>query len=134
MKGEVAGAVIQFSEAVHIRPMTSTAKQCSRRRAAASGRIPEAIPASEHRASKGDQTISTRITISECLSRAGRLRGALAHFRAAVRLNPQDARAEANLERVAETGNLKEGAIGHSNRALQKSIQERTGSRKIWSN
>jgi Flp pilus assembly protein TadD len=45
-------------------------------------------------------------------------RGAEEHFRAAVRINPQDANAEANLGGVlAETGNLKE-ARTHLERAL----------------
>jgi Flp pilus assembly protein TadD len=41
------------------------------------------------------------------------------HFRAAVRLNPQDANAEANLgSALAETGNLREARL-HFERALQ---------------
>jgi Flp pilus assembly protein TadD len=41
------------------------------------------------------------------------------HFRAAVRLNPQDANAEANLgSALAETGNLKEARL-HFEHALQ---------------
>ena len=41
------------------------------------------------------------------------------HFQAAVRLNPQDANAEANLgSALAETGNLKEARL-HFERALQ---------------
>ena len=57
--------------------------------------------------------------LGNALASQGDFTGALLHFRAAVRLNPEDANAEANLgSAFAETGNVKEARI-HYERALK---------------
>ena len=119
MRGDGAGAVTQFTQAVRIRPDDPIANNALGAVLLASGRVDEAIP-HLNEALKGRQGyFDAHYNLGNALAAQGDFAGALLHFRAAVRLNPQDAGAEANLgSALAETGNTKEARL-HFERALQ---------------
>jgi tetratricopeptide (TPR) repeat protein len=119
MKGEVSGAVTQFSEAVRIRPDDSTANNALGAVLLASGHLDGAIVHLNTALRGRPDYFDAHYNLGNALAAQGDFLGALLHFRAAVRLNPQDANAEANLgSALAETGNLKEARL-HFERALQ---------------
>ena len=119
MKGEVSGAVRQFSEAVRIRPDDSTANNALGAVLLASGHLDGAILHLNTALKGRPDYFDAHYNLGNALAAQGDFPGALLHFRAAVRLNPQDANAEANLgSALEETGNLKEARL-HFERALQ---------------
>jgi tetratricopeptide (TPR) repeat protein len=119
MKGEVSGAVRQFSEAVRIRPDDSTANNALGAVLLASGHLDGAIVHLNTALKGRPDYFDAHYNLGNALAAQGDFPGALLHFRAAVRLNPQDANAEANLgSALEETGNLKEARL-HFERALQ---------------
>jgi tetratricopeptide (TPR) repeat protein len=119
MKGEVSGAVTQFSEAVRIRPDDSTANNALGAVLLASGHLDGAIVHLNTALRGRPDYFDAHYNLGNALAAQGDFLGALLHFRAAVRVNPQDANAEANLgSALAETGNLKEARL-HFERALQ---------------
>jgi Tfp pilus assembly protein PilF/mono/diheme cytochrome c family protein len=119
MKGDLAGAVAEFTQAVRIQPEDPIANNALGAVLLASGRIDEAI-AHLNIALKGrPDYFDAHYNLGNALAAQNDFAGALANFREAVRLNPQDAGAEANLgSAFAETGNLKEARL-HFDRALQ---------------
>ncbi len=119
MKGDVAGAILQFTQAVRIRPDEATANNALGGVLLASGRVAEAIPYLNTALKGRPDYFDAHYNLGIALATQGDFPGALSHFRAAVRLNPQDAMAEANLgSALAETGNLKDARL-HFERALQ---------------
>jgi tetratricopeptide (TPR) repeat protein len=119
MKGEVSGAVTQFSEAVRIRPDDSTTNNALGAVLLASGHLDGAIVHLNTALRGRPDYFDAHYNLGNALAAQGDFLGALLHFRAAVRVNPQDANAEANLgSALAETGNLKEARL-HFERALQ---------------
>ena len=119
MKGDVAGAVVEFTQAVRIRPDEATANNALGGVLLASGRVAEAIPYLNTALKGRPDYFDAHYNLGIALATQGDFAGALSHFRAAVRLNPQDAMAEANLgSALAETGNLKDARL-HFERALQ---------------
>jgi tetratricopeptide (TPR) repeat protein len=119
MRGDLPGALLQFTEAVRIRPDDSTANNALGGVLFASGQLDGAV-AHLNAALKGrPDYFDAHYNLGNALASEGDFQGALLHFRAAVRLNPQDANAEANLgSALAETGNLKEARL-HFERALE---------------
>jgi tetratricopeptide (TPR) repeat protein len=119
MKGDGAGAVTQFTQAVRIRPDDPIANNALGAVLLASGHADEAIPRLNQALQGRPGYFDAHYNLGNALAAQGDFAGALLHFRAAVRLNPQDAGAEANLgSALAETGNIKEGRL-HFERALQ---------------
>jgi Tfp pilus assembly protein PilF len=119
MKGDGAGAVAQFTQAVRIRPDDPIANNALGAVLLASGRVDEAIPHLNQALKGRPGYFDAHYNLGNALAAQGDFAGALSHFRAAVRLNPQDAGAEANLgSALAETGNIKEARL-HFERALQ---------------
>lgn len=119
MKGDLAGAVEQFTEAARIRPNDPVANNALGAMLLASKRLDEAIPHLNAALSGRADYFDAHYNLANALAAQGDFQGALTHFRAAVRLNPQDANAEANLgSALAETGKIKE-ARAHFERALQ---------------
>jgi tetratricopeptide (TPR) repeat protein/mono/diheme cytochrome c family protein len=119
MKGDLPGALLQFTEAVHIRPDDSTANNALGGVLLASGHIDGAITHLNAALVGRPDYFDAHYNLGNALASQGDFQGALLHFRAAARLNPQDANAEANLgSALAETGNLKEARL-HFERALQ---------------
>jgi len=119
MKGDGAGAVAQFTQAVRIRPDDPIANNALGAVLLASGRVDEAIPHLNEALKGRPGYFDAHYNLGNALAAQGDFAGALSHFRAAVRLNPQDAGAEANLgSALAETGNIKEARL-HFERALQ---------------
>jgi tetratricopeptide (TPR) repeat protein/mono/diheme cytochrome c family protein len=119
IKGDVAGAVQQFAEAVRIRPEDAVANNALGGVLLASGRITEAIPHLNTALHGRPDYFDAHYNLGIALATQGDFPGALSHFRAAAQLNPQDANAEANLgSALAETGNVKEARL-HFERALQ---------------
>lgn len=118
-KGDVAGAVQQFAEAVRIRPDDAVANNALGGLLLASGRLGEAIPRLNIALAGRPDYFDAHYNLGIALATQGDFAGALLHFRAAAKLNPQDAGAEANLgSALAETGNVKEARL-HFERALQ---------------
>ncbi len=119
MKGEGAGAVAQFTEAVGIRPDDPNANNALGAVLLAGGQVDDAIPHLSKALKIRPDYFDAHYNLGNALAAQGNFEGALSHFRAAVRLNPQDAGAEANLgSALAETGNIKEARL-HFERALQ---------------
>jgi tetratricopeptide (TPR) repeat protein/mono/diheme cytochrome c family protein len=119
MKGDLPGAVEQFTEAVRIHPEDPVANNALGAMLLASKRPDEAIPRFHTALSGRADYFDARYNLGNALAAQGDFAGALEQFRAAVRLNPSDANAEANLgSALAETGNIKE-ARAHFQRALQ---------------
>jgi tetratricopeptide (TPR) repeat protein len=119
MKGDLPGAVLQFTQAVRLRPDDPTANNALGAVLLAGGHIPEAIPHLNAALKARPDYFDAHYNLGNALASQGDFPGALLHFRAAVRLNPQDANAEANLgSALAETGNLKEARL-HFEHALQ---------------
>lgn len=119
MRGDLSGAVMQFSEAVRLHPEDPTANNALGAMLLASGRADEAIPHFSTALHVRADYFDAHYNLGNALATQGDFQGALAQFRAAVRLNPQDAGAEANLgSALAETGNIRE-ARAHFERALQ---------------
>ena len=119
MKGNFSGAVLQFTEAVRIRPADPTANNALGAVLLASGNVDGAIAYLNIALARRPDYFDAHYNLGNALASQGDFPGALLHFRAAVRLNPQDAGAEANLgSALAETGNLKEARL-HFERALQ---------------
>jgi Flp pilus assembly protein TadD/mono/diheme cytochrome c family protein len=119
MKGNFSGAVLQFTEAVRIRPADPTANNALGAVLLASGNVDGAIAYLNTALARRPDYFDAHYNLGNALASQGDFPGALLHFRAAVRLNPQDAGAEANLgSALAETGNLKEARL-HFERALQ---------------
>ena len=119
MKGDGAGAVAEFTQAVRIRPDDPIANNALGAVLLASGRVDEAIPHLNEALKGRPGYFDAHYNLGNALAAQGDFAGALSHFRAAVRLNPQDAGAEANLgSALAETGNIKEARL-HFERALQ---------------
>ena len=119
IRGDAAGAVEQFSQAVRIRPEEATANNALGGVLLALGRVAEAIPYLSAALHGRPDYFDAHYNLGIALATQGDFSGALLHFRAAARLNPQDANAEANLgSALAETGNAKEARL-HFERALQ---------------
>jgi Flp pilus assembly protein TadD len=119
MKGDLRGALLQYTEAVRIRPEDSTANNALGGVLLASGQVDGAISYLNTALAGRPDYFDAHYNLGNALASQGNFQGALLHFRAAVRLNPQDANAEANLgSALAETGNLKEARL-HFERALQ---------------
>ena len=119
MKGEGAGAVAQFTEAVGIRPDDPNANNALGAVLLAGGHVDDAIAHLSKALKIRPDYFDAHYNLGNALAAQGNFEGALSHFRAAVRLNPQDAGAEANLgSALAETGNIKEARL-HFERALQ---------------
>jgi Flp pilus assembly protein TadD len=118
MKGNLSGAVLQFTEAVRIRPNDPTANNALGAVLLASGHVDGAVGYLNTALAGRPDYFDAHYNLGNALAAQGDFPGALLHFRAAVRLNPQDANAEANLgSALAETGNLKEARL-HFDRAL----------------
>jgi Flp pilus assembly protein TadD/mono/diheme cytochrome c family protein len=118
MKGNISGAVLQFTEAVRVRPQDPTANNALGAVLLASGQVGGAIAHLNVALTWRPDYFDAHYNLGNALAAQGDFPGALLHFRAAVRLNPQDANAEANLgSALAETGNLKEARV-HFDRAL----------------
>ncbi|MGB9466107.1 MAG: tetratricopeptide repeat protein [Candidatus Acidiferrum sp.] len=119
MKGDLFGAIQQFTQAVRVRPDDSTANNALGAVLLANGRVDEAIPHLNTALKGRPDYFDARYNLGNALAAQGNFSGALTQFRAAVRLNPQDANAQANLgSALAETGNLREARL-HFERALQ---------------
>ena len=119
MKGDLNGAVAQFSEAVRLRPDDPTANNALGAMLLASSRVDEAVPYLNAALKGRADYFDAHYNLGNALATQGDFAGALTHFRAAVRLKPQDANAEANLgSALAETGDLRE-ARRHFERALE---------------
>jgi Flp pilus assembly protein TadD/mono/diheme cytochrome c family protein len=119
MKGEGAGAVAQFTDAVGIRPDDPNANNALGAVLLAGGQVDDAIAHLSKALKIRPDYFDAHYNLGNALAAQGNFEGALSHFRAAVRLNPQDAGAEANLgSALAETGNIKEARL-HFERALQ---------------
>jgi tetratricopeptide (TPR) repeat protein len=119
MKGDLPGALLQYTEAVRIRPEDSTANNALGGVLLASGHVDGAISYLNTALKGRPDYFDAHYNLGNALASRGDFQGALLHFRAAVRLNPQDANAEANLgSALAEMGNLKEARL-HFERALQ---------------
>jgi Flp pilus assembly protein TadD len=119
MKGNLSGALLQFTEAVRIRPEDPTANNALGAVLLASGHVEGAIPHLKTALASRPDYFDAHYNLGNALAAQSDFAGALIHFRAAVRLNSQDAMAEANLgSALAETGNLKEARL-HFERALQ---------------
>ncbi len=119
MRGDLSGAVSQFTQAVRIRPDDPTANNALGAVLLGGGHIAEAIPYLSTSLKGRPDYFDAHYNLGNALAAQGDFAGALLHFRAAVRLNPQDANAEANLgSALAETGNVKEARL-HFERALQ---------------
>jgi Flp pilus assembly protein TadD len=118
MKGNLSGAVLQFTQAVRLRPDDPTANNALGAVLLASGNLDGAIGYLKTALVGRPDYFDAHYNLGNALASQGDFAGALLHFRAAVRLNPQDAGAEANLgSALAETGNLKEARL-HFERAL----------------
>ena len=118
MKGNLSGAVLQFTQAVRLRPDDPTANNALGAVLLASGNVDGAIGHLNTALAGRPDYFDAHYNLGNALASQGDFPGALLHFRAAVRLNPQDAGAEANLgSALAETGNLKEARL-HFERAL----------------
>jgi Flp pilus assembly protein TadD/mono/diheme cytochrome c family protein len=118
MKGNLSGAVLQFTQAVRLRPDDPTANNALGAVLLASGNVDGAIGHLKTALAGRPDYFDAHYNLGNALASQGDFPGALLHFRAAVRLNPQDAGAEANLgSALAETGNLKEARL-HFERAL----------------
>jgi Flp pilus assembly protein TadD/mono/diheme cytochrome c family protein len=118
MKGNLSGAVLQFTQAVRLRPDDPTANNALGAVLLASGNVDGAISHLNTALAGRPDYFDAHYNLGNALASQGDFPGALLHFRAAVRLNPQDAGAEANLgSALAETGNLKEARL-HFERAL----------------
>ena len=119
MKGDLAGAVAEFTQAVRIQPDDPIANNALGAVLLASGQIDEAIVHLNTALKGRPDYFDAHYNLGNALATQNDFTGALSQFRAAVRLNPQDAGAEANLgSALAETGNLKEARL-HFERALQ---------------
>lgn len=119
MKGNLSGAVLQFREALRIRPEDPIANNALGAVLLASGQIEGAIPHLKAALGVRPDYFDAHYNLGNALATQGDFTGALTHFRAAVHLNSEDAMAEANLgSALAETGNLKEARL-HFERALQ---------------
>jgi tetratricopeptide (TPR) repeat protein/mono/diheme cytochrome c family protein len=119
MKGDLSGALLQFSEAVRLHPDDPTANNALGGVLLAGGRVDEAIPHLDTALKGRPDYFDAHYNLGIALATRGDFPGALLHFRTAVRLNPQDANAEANFgSALAETGNLKEARL-HFEHALQ---------------
>jgi Flp pilus assembly protein TadD len=118
MKGNLSGAVLQFTQAVRLRPDDPTANNALGAVLLASGNVDGAIGYLKTALVGRPDYFDAHYNLGNALASQGDFPGALLHFRAAVRLNPQDAGAEANLgSALAETGSLKEARL-HFERAL----------------
>jgi Flp pilus assembly protein TadD len=118
MKGNLSGAVLQFTQAVRLQPDDPTANNALGAVLLASGNLDGAIGYLKTALVGRPDYFDAHYNLGNALASQGDFAGALLHFRAAVRLNPQDAGAEANLgSALAETGNLKEARL-HFERAL----------------
>ncbi len=119
MKGDLAGSVAEFTQAVRIQPDDPIANNGLGAVLLASGRIDEAITHLNTALKGRPDYFDAHYNLGNALATQNDFTGALSQFRAAVHLNPQDAGAEANLgSALAETGNLKEARL-HFERALQ---------------
>jgi Tfp pilus assembly protein PilF len=119
MRGNLSGALLQFTEAVRIRPADPTANNALGGVLLASGHLDGAIVHLNAALSNRPDYFDAHYNLGNALAAKSDFAGALLHFRAAVRLNPQDAKAEANLgSALAETGDLKDARL-HFERALQ---------------
>jgi tetratricopeptide (TPR) repeat protein/mono/diheme cytochrome c family protein len=119
MKGELSGAVLQFTEAVRIRPDDPIANNALGAVLLSGGRIDGAILHLNAALKGRPDYFDAHYNLGNALAAQGDFAGALTHFQAAVRLHPQDAGAQANLgSALAETGNLKEARL-HFERALE---------------
>jgi len=119
MKGDLPGAVLQFTQAVRIRPEEPAANNALGGVLLAAGQVTEAIPYLNAALTARPDYFDAHYNLGIALATQSDFAGALLHFRAAARLNPQDANAEANLgSALAETGNVKEARL-HFERALQ---------------
>ena len=119
MKGDLAGSVAEFAQAVRIQPDDPIANNALGAVLLASGRIDEAITHLNTALKGRPDYFDAHYNLGNALATQNDFTGALSQFRAAVHLNPQDAGAEANLgSALAETGNLKEARL-HFERALQ---------------
>ncbi|MFI5093644.1 MAG: tetratricopeptide repeat protein [Candidatus Acidiferrales bacterium] len=119
MKGDLAGAVTEFEQAVRLQPDDPTANNALGGMLLASGRVDEAIRHLNTALKGRPDYFDAHYNLGNALATQGDYTAALAQFRAAVRLNPEDAGAEANLgSSLAEIGNLKEARL-HFERALQ---------------
>jgi Tfp pilus assembly protein PilF/mono/diheme cytochrome c family protein len=118
-KGDLAGAIANFTEAVRIHPDDATANNALGAMLLASDRIAESIPHFTVSLKARPDYFDAHYNLGNALASQGDFRQALVHFRAAVRLNPDDANAQANLgSALAETGNTKEARF-HYERALK---------------
>ncbi|MGB8456755.1 MAG: tetratricopeptide repeat protein [Candidatus Acidiferrum sp.] len=119
MKGDLAGAVTEFEQAVRLQPDDPTANNALGGMLLASGRVDEAIRHLNTALKGRPDYFDAHYNLGNALATQGDYTAALAQFRAAVRLDPEDAGAEANLgSSLAEIGNLKEARL-HFERALQ---------------
>ncbi|HKV23446.1 MAG TPA: tetratricopeptide repeat protein [Candidatus Acidoferrum sp.] len=119
MKGDLAGATEQFSEAVRLQPKDPTANNALGGMLLASNHIDGAITHFRTALEARPDYFDAHYNLGNALASQGDYPGALTEFRAAVELNPEDAGAQANLgSALAVTGNLKE-AKQHFERALE---------------
>jgi Tfp pilus assembly protein PilF/mono/diheme cytochrome c family protein len=119
VRGNLAEATAQFTEAVRIRPDDATANNALGAMLLAAGRIQESIPHLTAALKTRPDYFDAHYNLGNALAAQGDFSGALAHFRAAVRLHPDDANAEANLgSALAATGSLLEARV-HYRRALR---------------
>jgi Flp pilus assembly protein TadD/mono/diheme cytochrome c family protein len=119
MKGDLAGAVTQFSEALRVHPEDPTANNALGAMLLASKRVDEAIPHFSAALKGRTDYFDAHYNLGNALAAQGDFNGALTEFRSAARLNPEDANAEANVgSALAELGNVKEARL-HFERALQ---------------
>ncbi|HYL64900.1 MAG TPA: tetratricopeptide repeat protein [Candidatus Methylomirabilis sp.] len=119
MKGDVPGAIGQFTEAVGIHPDDPTANNALGAVLLAGGHVDDAVPHLKTALQARPDYFDAHYNLGNALATNGDFPGALEQFRAAVKINPQDANAEANLgSALAETGNLRD-ARTHFQRALQ---------------
>ena len=118
-RGDVAGSMAQFSDAVRLRPSDAAANNGLGAAFLAAGRATQAIPFLQAALKARPDYFDAHYNLGNALASGGDFGGAREQFRAAVQLHPQDADAEANLgSALAEMGNIKE-ARQHFERALQ---------------
>jgi tetratricopeptide (TPR) repeat protein len=118
LRGKVEEAVVQYAEALKIRPQDAVANNALGGAYLASGRPDDAIPRLTEALKTRPDYFDAHYNLGNALAMRGDFQNAVAQFRAAVQISPEDANAQANLgSALAQIGELAE-AKTHFERAL----------------